>query len=985
MPRRSRNRAALAALFLSAGLSVPLASHAQYKTIETENMRLVYHDPLYTYLAPHLARCFEANMQFHRALFHYTPSEKVTVIMSDLADYGNAGANSIPRNAMLVDIAPMNRAYETTSVNERLHSLMAHELLHVVALDQATGSDAFFRKLFFGKVNTTAKHPESILFNYLTSPRRSSPRWYHEGMAVFFETWMSGGLGRAQGPYDEMVFRSMVLDDSHFYDPIGLQSEGTKVDFQVGVNAYLYGTRFVNYLAYEYEPEKLVTWLSRTPGTKKYFASNFRNVYGLSLDEAWNDWIAFEHEFQRTNLDSIQQYPVTPFHDLSPKALGSISRAFYDAKRNRIYVGVNYPGEIAHIAAIPTDGGPIEKVCDVKGPALYFVTSLVYDDSTDTVVYTTDNNDWRDLVAVNVETGDRRMLMKDVRIGDLALNPVDRSIWGVRHYNGLTTIVRIPPPYDEWYQVYTLPYGKVIYDIDVSPDGKLLSASLGEVSGRQTLTLYSIEELLAGSQEHRTLYDFQNSMPTGFVFTQDSGGLYGSSYSTGASNIWHYDLAADSISCVSNCETGFFRPVPLAPDSLIVFRYTGDGFVPSMIDPVPLEDVSAIQWLGNSVIEKHPVVGTWLPQPPRSINLDSLTVYEGSYRSWSSIGLASAHPVAEGYKDYPAYGMALNLSDPLSYHKATLSVTYSPNTRIPSDERLHVKANYDRYDFNASYTYNRADFYDLFGPTKVSRKGHSVGAHYKRNLVWDTPKKMDLSIGATGFFEMEALPRYQNVSQTFDQMLALDASLSYTNLRFSLGAAEYEKGTTGNLSSYVQFVNEDVFPSMVGEFDLGFPFLFNHSSMWIRTATGVSGGDRQDSFSNFFFGGFGNNYVDHRSIQRYREYYSFPGLELNQAGGTNFGKVLLDWNLPPIRFRRVGTQAFYLTWIRASLFTTGLATNIDDAVDAPRVLFGNVGGQVDLRFTLMSHLNMTLSAGYAVAAPENGRSTDEVMVSLKIL
>ena len=94
---------------------------------------------------------------------------------------------------------------------------------------------------------------------------------------------------------------------------------------------------------------------------------------------------------------------------------------------------------------------------------------------------------------------------------------------------------------------------------------------------------------------------------------------------------------------------------------------------------------------------------------------------------------------------------------------------------------------------------------------------------------------------------------------------------------------------------------------------------------------------------------------------------------------------MLDWNLPPIRFRRVGTQAFYLTWARAALFTTGLATNIDDAVDAPQVLYGNVGAQLDLRFTLMSHLNMTLSAGYAVAAKENGRATDEVMVSLKIL
>ena len=80
------------------------------------------------------------------------------------------------------------------------------------------------------------------------------PRWYLEGSAVFFETWMAGGLGRGQGGYDEMVFRAKVRDDDKFYSPLGLESEGTAVDFQVGVNDYLYGTRFISYLALTYGP-----------------------------------------------------------------------------------------------------------------------------------------------------------------------------------------------------------------------------------------------------------------------------------------------------------------------------------------------------------------------------------------------------------------------------------------------------------------------------------------------------------------------------------------------------------------------------------------------------------------------------------------------------------------------------------------------------------------------------------------------------------
>ena len=71
------------------------------------------------------------------------------------------------------------------------------------------------------------KHPESILYNFLATPRVNVPRWYLEGSAVFFETWMAGGLGRAQGGYDEMVFRAKVHDHDRFFSPLGLESEGT--------------------------------------------------------------------------------------------------------------------------------------------------------------------------------------------------------------------------------------------------------------------------------------------------------------------------------------------------------------------------------------------------------------------------------------------------------------------------------------------------------------------------------------------------------------------------------------------------------------------------------------------------------------------------------------------------------------------------------------------------------------------------------------
>ena len=117
---------------------------------------------------------------------------------------------------------------------------------------------------------------------------------------------MAGGLGRAQGAYDEMVFRAKVRDGDKLYSPLGLESEGTAVDFQVGVNDYLYGTRFFSFLALTYGPEKVVEWLRRDEDSAGYYSTQFKRVFGKKLDDAWSDWIALERQFQQDNLARLR-------------------------------------------------------------------------------------------------------------------------------------------------------------------------------------------------------------------------------------------------------------------------------------------------------------------------------------------------------------------------------------------------------------------------------------------------------------------------------------------------------------------------------------------------------------------------------------------------------------------------------------------------------------------------------------------------------
>ena len=966
-------------------LLTPAGSAAQLAKIETPEVRIVYLDGTETFLVPYVARAFLNSLEFQRRLFDFTPSEKPTVLLLDFQDYGNAWASSVPRNNVQVQIAPFSSLFETLPANERLTMIANHELTHVATMDQATGSDKFFRRFFLGKVNPIAEQPESILYFFLTSPRVAVPSWYQEGVAVFVETWMGAGIGRAQSGYDEMVFRAMAKDGTRFYDPLGLVAEGTKIDFQTEVNSYLYGTRFMTWLAHEYSPEKLVEWISRRPGSRAYYTRQFHQVFGRSLESAWADWIAFEKKFQAENLAAIRKYPVTPSTDISSRALGSISRAYHDPRSGTIYAALNYPGVVAHVGAISTANkdADVRHLVDIKGPRIYLVAALAWD-GADTLYYTTDNAGFRDLVKLDIKTERTEVLQKDVRVGDLAMNRADKSLWGIRHLYGIASIVRMTPPYREWTRVVSLPYGTVVYDLDISPDGTKASASFGEVGGRQTVRVFHLDTLQKGDLTSIAEFDFGGmTIPNGFVFSPDGRFLYGSSYMTGVSNIFRYEIATKSLEAVTNAETGFFRPIPLGGDELIVFRYTGSGFVPARLTAKPIQDVNSITFLGERTIAKHPVLKTWDAGSPEKVNFDAMPQVKGVYHLGGGLKRESFYPILQGYKDTAAVGVRLDLSDPLRLNHASLAVSFSPTSTIAPTERLHIRGEYERYDWKAHAAWNSADFYDLFGPTQVSRRGYSVGLSHRSSLIFDEPKSLNLTIEGRVAGELDQLPQYQNVPVKVDRLMSLNAELEYSFLRSSLGHVDDEKGRKASLSYESDYVNSSYFTRIHGTLDLGAALPMPHSSLWLRSAAGFSPQDPDEPFANFFFGGFGNNYVDHQDEQRYRHYYSFPGAELNEIGGRNFVRSLVEWNLPPFRFSRAGKPGAYLSWMRPALFVGGLVTNFD-RVGARREA-ATAGGQIDFRFTVLSRLDLTLSGGYGVTFERGEPQRHEAMVSLRVL
>src|SRR5215210_6133995 len=582
------------------------ASGFRLSTLETRNLSLLYLDPMQTYLTPYLGRSFENALAFYEKQFRWKPWDRTTMLLKDFSDYGNAAALGSPSNMVMFDVAPVSLSMEAFSPGERFYTLNNHELGHVAAIDVWNKRDAFWRRILGGKPAPLQKHPESILYNFLASPRNLTPRWYMEGSAVFFETWMAGGLGRAQGAYDEMVFRAKVRDNLRIFSPLGLESEGTQVDFQVGANSYLYGTRFFSYLALTYGVDPTVEWLRRSEGSRAFYASQFKHVFGKSLAVAWSDWIVFEHRFQEKNLAALAQYPLSEPRHLSPRGLGSISRGYVDEKTNSLIAAFRYPGRIGFIGRMDLATGELKPLSDLNGMMLYKVTSVAFDPATRTAFYTDQNYAYRELNAINVDTGKKRRLLTDARIGDLAFNHADKSLWGVRHQNGFVTLVRIPPPYTSFNQVKTFRYGEILFDLDVSPDGELIAASYGTVDGKQSVRVWKRSDLELGDADGPVAtLSLPPAVPEMFTFTPDGKALLGNSYYTGVSNVFRLDVATGKYDVLTNAATGFFRP-QLRPDrALLVYDYTGAGFNRSLVQPQVREDLGTVRFLGTEVVNKR--------------------------------------------------------------------------------------------------------------------------------------------------------------------------------------------------------------------------------------------------------------------------------------------------------------------------------------------------------------------------------------------
>lgn len=947
--------------------------------IETADINLVYYSSLHDFIIPHTLKTHHKTWGYDKGFWNYIPNEKPVYFINDFSDYGNGGATGLPQNYIMLSLAPSINAFDMLPQTERVQMLVTHEVTHIIAMDQSNNQLKFNRKLFLGKPNTDKNHPETVLYSYLTVPRYFAPRWYHEGIAVFMETWQNYGIGRSLGAYDEMVFRALVNDNQKIFTPFDLEAEGTAIDFSMGGISYIYGTRFISYLAITYSPEKVIEWYNINKSQKFNFESAFKKTFDNDLISVWNDWISYEKKWQKDNLDVIASNALTNSSHISDKLNGSFSKMFYDEVDQLIYAGYKPYNGKPQIVSFDLQGN-VKKLSDISNAASYTVTSLAFNPTDRILYYTTDNWKFRDLWQYDINNHKKTLLIKNLRAGNFAFKQQDKTLWGIRHNNGICTLIKLEAPYTDWTAIHVFPYGEDIYDLDISPDGKKLMGIKTNLNGNNQIVIYDFDKIDHKDFTYTEPIDFGESAPNNFVFSKDGNSIYGSSYYTGVSNLFEHNLLNETTNVITNTKNGLFRPVFISNDTLLAIEYKSIyGFRPVKVFPHQETKVKAIRYMGQEIVNKHPQVKDWTVKNDTEYSFKDYKTMRKPYSFIKNLELSLWHPIVTGYKDYTAFGVRTLFLDKTSLLNVDAEISYSPSISLVENEKLHIKTDIKYFSWNFGFKHNYSYFYDLFGPQKQSGKGTQFEITNTKNLFNDETITFNTTPGVYATFNSDEVT--QNVKSEQDRIFSADNLITLSNTKRTLGAIESEYGYDFNLYTGLELIEDEKFSKAWLKADFGFITPVKNMHIWLRTYTGKAFGNKSSPYAYYYFGGFKNNYIDNKNTRQYRTLSSFAGCDINNISANDFVKGQIELNLPPVYYLKFNNLQLIPKHIQTSLFAGVLQSGIEDINKDSR--YYNIGMQTDVNFILLSQLKSSLSFGFA-RAYDTDKHYDELMISLSL-
>ena len=948
---------------------------------ESEHFKIIYRDS-HSHLVNHLLSSAENSLAQLQKLFNYNPDDKIIINTYDVSDYGFGATTTIPENYIRIEIEPLEPGYEIVPYSERFQWLLSHELVHIVVNDMASNFESSIRRVT-GKVNPDKNQPLTVFYSLLTNHNRYTPRWYQEAIAVFIETWFSGGYGRILGNFDEMYFRTLVNSNEKFPGVTEIENVTSHESILLENILYLYGTRFIAHLTNKYGTQKLYDWFSLQPDEfYPGLESKFEKIYGLNFNDAWDNFVSDEKEFQRSNISLIKKYPLTEFQKLSDNSFGWVTHTTYDSKSNSLIFGYHRKGKLAEIQKFNLVNRESDFITTLPTPSLIQVASVAYDESYKKLFYTTNNNQlYRDVWEYDLNTNREKLLFKDSRIGQLTISQTTHELWGIQHMSGKAILIRSKYPYSELQSLSVFNVGDEFSDLSINRKGNLLAAVLHRTNGQQSIIVSDITGLEKGNSfQFKTITS--NGSPENPSWSIDGKYLYWNAYTNGVSNIYRYDFNTEKIISLTNTICGVFKPIEVSPDSIVAMEFSISGFTPVKFVISEADKLPAINYFGQKILDKSPELYDLNLKPAAEVIDKNTFTEEKLYNSISDLSVKTFIPTVSGFQTRVVLGLFTQINDPLLNHDLVIEAGISPFKETTNDIKFHFRLKYSYHQkFILGIEQNAPDFFDLFNKRKRGMLGGRYSVGYNHYWIFDNPLKVKQNTEISFYRGIKFInDNTTEVSQP--DYAILKSEIEIRDLRKTIGSIDWESGDLFRFSVLGYGSNPDdpqFSGQLMGEWDKYFIFLIPHNVLHLKAATGYHIVNKNVPETMFFFGGFGNREIENEQVKQFEKMFRFPGVPIYSITSDKFFKVMLENSFPPIRIPNLSFGSIDFKNLNLSFFSQGL---VSDSPEIDKII--NLGAQVNIMFEHWYNLESTISTGFAKAWWRSGNDT-EWFISWKLL
>lgn len=580
------------------------------------------------------------------------PRGPISIVIADNLDTSNGYASVFPTNRIVIYARPTIDANSLKFIDDWVDLVVTHELAHIFHLDRSRGLWRVGQAIF-------GRNP--FLF-----PNAYSPSWLSEGIAVLYESRLTGA-GRNVGTDFDAIARAHDIGGTL---PGAHKLSAASPIYPLGSIAYTFGSPLVERVAAAGGPDGMRKFVDGSAATIIPFLlnTNAKRAFGVSFDDAYAAWSDSVHR----STQSLAQRVATP----TPIVTGgwfSVRPRWVD-NDTIIWAGAD-PKSVPSLKSVSAIGGKVRSIAerntnDVTTPLAAGWRVFGQQEYTDPWSQRTDLWVSRDGGRARRLTDGARLTHPDARLCDGAVVTADVMpaicIVAVQIMPGEARLVHVrateasvditPLTESSATDLYSEPRW--------SHDGSRIVATHWMRGGTSEISIFDKSGALVGALGRSRSVNGSPAWGVGdstIFFTSDRSGrsaLYRARVATGA-----MELIADS-------PTGLFDNEP-SPDGrrLATFILRNDGFDLGVVD---------------ATVRGTPADSSSVLPPSRNMPVATSDSPVRPYRAWRSMLPRYWMPTLEaGYDAAVRFGLITSGEDLVGRHSWQLAATHDAQHNEP--------------------------------------------------------------------------------------------------------------------------------------------------------------------------------------------------------------------------------------------------------------------------------------------------------------